>query len=63
MEYANNHTTLPPYVTLDSYTRPDGALYIHARDEILNTNTAATVDPLEWPHASLRDRLFDNLVH
>lgn len=62
MEYSNPHT-LPPYVTVRTITRPDGALYISARDEILNTNTAATVDPLEWPHASLRDRLFDNLVH
>lgn len=62
MEYTNPHT-LPSYITIGTITRSDGALYIHAHDEILNTNTAATVDPLEWPCASLRDRLYDNLIH
>ena len=61
MEYANNHT-LPPYVTVRTITRPDGALYIHAHDEILNTNTAATVDPCEMLNG-LCDRLYYDIVH
>ena len=60
--YTLEHS-LPPYVTLDTITRPDGAQYFHVQDDILHTHAAVTIDLDEIRSASLYDSIYQHTVN